>query len=176
MLTRGFYSALTLVELLVVIAVLTVLIGVVAPSLDNWSCRQEVRNDFDELNGFLETLRDNAVSRNRTMMATVTRGGINANIVSQMSPDEGEKRACNIASFRNIGIDAKIFATDGSNLALFTRTNVCFNADGTATPASYTITRQCDDDNFQFRNQIFGITGFIEKLKLNVATLQWDEL
>jgi hypothetical protein len=58
---------------------------------------------------------------------------------------------------------------------------VCFEADGSATPApknqySYRLSRQCDSKNRQFKNQIFGATGFIEKLKYNLTTKKWDEL
>jgi hypothetical protein len=30
--------------------------------------------------------------------------------------------------------------------------------------------------DYQYKNQIFGATGFIEKLKYNAKTNKWDEL
>ena len=68
-------KGITLIELLVVIAMIGVLAGVVGPNISGWNCRQEVRNDFERINGFLETVRLEAVNRNKTMMAYYSRNG-----------------------------------------------------------------------------------------------------
>ena len=61
---RGF----TLLELLVVI-VLVALVSTTFLNLGDWNCTTKVRNDFDDLNGFLQTLRAQAMSFNRTTRA-----------------------------------------------------------------------------------------------------------
>ena len=163
-------KGITLIELLVVIAVIAVLAGVVGPNISGWNCRQEIRNDFERLNGFLETVRLEAVNRNKTMMAYYSRNGymrayqvskacqVNTSIVSTNIPD--------------LVLDKQNKVTTHSSLETFT----CFNADGSSYGGMFTISRQCGAKNYKFRNQIFGATGFIEKLKYNTTTSKWDEL
>ena len=54
--------------------------------------------------------------------------------------------------------------------------SICFKSDGSATSASYVIGKQCSGKNRQYKAQIFGATGFIEKLKFNITSNKWDEL
>ncbi len=179
---KGNYSALTLIEILVVIAVLGILAAVVGPNIGGWNCRQEARNDFERLNGFMQTLRLEAINRNRTMLARVYRGGNNAIIMAYQGP-QGKKKNCSGGGWsyrgRTVG-DIMDYRSEKSSLS-YTKRDVCFEADGSATPApknqySYRLSRQCDSKNRQFKNQIFGATGFIEKLKYNLTTNKWDEL
>jgi prepilin-type N-terminal cleavage/methylation domain-containing protein len=167
--TKGNYSALTLIEILVVIAVLGILAAFVTPNISGWNCRQEIRNDFERINGFLETVRLEAVNRNKTMMAHYNRNGffrayqvskscqINTSIVSTDIPD--------------LILNKKDIIPRGSD-----KFRTCFNADGTSYGGQFTITRQCDGKNYQLKSKIFGATGFIEKLKYNLTTSKWDEL
>jgi len=184
--TKGFYTALTLIELLVVITVLGVLAAVVAPNIAGWNCRQEVHNDFERLNGFMQTLRLEAVNRNRTMLARVNRGGNNAIIMAYQGP-QSKKKSCSGAGWsyrgRTVG-DIMDYRSEKSSLS-YTKRDVCFEADGTATPSlekkpAYIISRQCDGKNYQFRNFIFGVSGFINKEKRYTTTgngtVKWDEL
>jgi len=174
--TKIFIPAVTLIELLVVIAVLGILATVVGPNISNWNCRQETKNDFAELNGFLTTLRFEAANRNRTMMARVYRGGDNPIIMAYMGPAD-KKKSCSGGgwNYRGRGVNDILDYKSESRLTNYTR-DVCFNADGSATAASYTMSRQCDSKKHQYKNQIFGATGFINKEKYNLKTSKWDEL
>jgi len=167
--TKVFYPAVTLIELLVVITVLAILAMVAGPNLSGWNCKQEVRNNFAELNGFLTTLRIGAVNRNRTMMARIEGGVIKA----YQSPQNG-KRNCG-DSISNSVTDILDYEKK-ENTITHTEKDVCFNADGSATPATYTITRQCDDKEYKYRSQVFGATGFISKDKFNINTNDWEEM
>ena len=173
-LTKNNYPAITLIELLVVIAVLGILAGVVGPNLNGWYCRQEIKNDFSELNGFLSTLRSEAINRNSTVMAVVESGGTGALISTKIGP-QGIKSSCG-TGIDGEGITEKFTTdTDGSSLEDVT-TNTCFHADGSATDASYTITRQCGGIGYKYKNQIFGATGFIQEFKWDITTDQWWEM
>ena len=161
---------ITLIELLVVIVIIGILAGVGGPNLGGWNCRQEVKNDFAELNGFLEQLKIESVSRNRTMLASVRSSGKGNNaLIKAYQGPQGKKRACGSgAGWEYLGANDITDFEAESALENFTKT-VCFNADASATAGSYTLGRQCSgwwgDTYFQYKNQIFGATGYIEKLK-----------
>jgi len=177
LLTKQLIPAITLIELLVVIAVLGILAAVVAPNIGGWNCRQEVRNDFNRLNIFLETLRSEAVNRNSTMMLEVHKYGTNAIIKAYQGPQSRKKICWSNGGWNYLGNnDVMDYGSKDSNLSNTRNSKVCFNPDGSATSINYEITRQCDKKNYKFRNQIFGTTGFIEKLKYNLTSKKWDEL
>jgi prepilin-type N-terminal cleavage/methylation domain-containing protein len=173
-LIKGDYPAFTLIELLVVIAILGILAGVAGPNLTGWTCRQNVKNDFAELNGFLSTLRSEAINQNRSIMAYVEREGVNALISTRVGP-QGEKKSCDTTSIIGAGI-AETFTTDGSKLEDVPIS--CFHADGTADrgEGNYIITRQCGGVEYKYKNQILEATGFIQEFKWDVATDQWWEM
>lgn len=177
-LTKRLIPAITLIEILVVIAVLGILAAFVAPNVGGWNCKQEVRNDFEQLTGFMQTLRSEAINRNKTM-----RGYIRGNrSVNSIMAFEGNKpnanQSCNGSRFTWLGHPRRNDIADYSFESKITNYQrfVCFKADGSATASSYTISRQCDGKNHQYKGQIFGATGFIEKLKYNLTTRKWDEL
>jgi hypothetical protein len=116
-------------------------------------------------------------------MAVVESRGTGALISTKIGP-QGIKSSC------GMGIDGEGITgtfttdTDGSSLEDDT-TNTCFHADGSASDASYTITRQCggeiDDGGkkYEFKNQIFSATGFIQKFKrirVSDDIPQWEEM
>jgi len=71
-------GSITIVELLVVVAIVAIMASIAGPNLNTWTCRQDVENDFSSLNGFLNTLRLRSVSQNRSLMAKVYKNGLKA--------------------------------------------------------------------------------------------------
>ena len=168
--TKNLTSAITLIELLVVIAMLSILAAVVGPNIGSWNCRQEIENDYLRLNGFLELMRSEAINRNKTMMAFYNRNGymrayqvskscqVNTSIVNPNIPD--------------LTLNKKDVVSTHSSSQPYT----CFNADGSSYGGQFTISRQCGDQNYKFKSQIFSATGFMEKLKFNFTNNKWEEL
>jgi prepilin-type N-terminal cleavage/methylation domain-containing protein len=180
-LIKDFYSAITLIELLVVIVILGILAGVAGPNLTGWTCKQEVRNDFVELNSFLTSLRLGAVNRNRTMMVRFSGG-----VLETYQGPQNKKKSCGGGGWNRV-TDILDYKSGDSELS-YTNTDVCFNADGSATSATYTVKRQCaytwleQDEEvkknklYKYRNQIFGTTGFFSKDEWNIKINDWEEM
>ncbi len=176
--TKHLSSAITLIEILVVIAIFSILAAYVAPNISGWNCRQEIRNDFSKINGFMQTLRSESINRNKTMRAYI-RGNRQINFVMAF---EGNKlnvnQSCNGSRFTWLGQPGRNDISDYrfESKITYSQAFICFKADGSASAASYTVSRQCSGKNYQYKSQIFGATGFIEKLKYNLTTKKWDEL
>jgi prepilin-type N-terminal cleavage/methylation domain-containing protein len=176
--TKGIYSAFSLLEVLIVIAIIGVVSAFVAPNISDWNCKQETRNDFESVSGFLNTLRVEATGRNRTMQVRSINNGTNS-LLKAYQGNSSYKQSCNSGSWTYLGAsgipDYQIKAT-----LTVPSSKVFFNGDGTATATSstdsYDISRTCGGAKIAYRANIFGATGFIERLKFNSKSSQWDEL
>ena len=179
---RGF----TLLELMVVI-VLVALVSTTFLNLGGWNCTTKVRNDFDDLNGFFQTLRAQAVSLNRTTQAhfestTEVHPNVWNSTDSQRNceaagylhlplTDEGVPLADNEAALNKYDLTPDRAEFTGS-----TGFKVCFYPDGTATAKTISVTATCGDKAIHYKTQIFGATGFFETTKFHAATNSWNEL
>ena len=170
MLIKSWYTAITLIELLVVIAMIGILAAVVAPNIGGWNCRQEIRNDYLRLNGFLELTRSEAINRNKTIMANYNRNGFM--IAYQVGKSCQVNTSIASTNIPNLTLNKNDVVSTHSSSQLYT----CFNADGSSYGGQFTISRQCGDKNYKYKSQIFSATGFMEKLKFNSTTKKWEEL
>ena len=60
--------AFTLIELLIVIALVGIIAGTGWPTLTGWNCKQELRNEFESLNNVFEKARVEAINRNKMIL------------------------------------------------------------------------------------------------------------
>ena len=145
--TKDSYTALTLIELLVVIAVLGILAAVVGPNIGGWNCRQELRNDFDRFNGYLNEVRAEAISRNKTTLVRVReskRGYGPANL----RPFSLSNSTCTLNT-RAQTLEKKIpILGFPIETTLKGARYQCFYSDGRADANSYTLSRQCSDNSY----------------------------
>jgi len=174
---------ISLLEILVVIAILAIVAGFTLPNVGGWNCAREVRNDFDNLNGLMQTLRVEAMARNRPMLASIEQGGDKAIIRAWMrSKVVFGETACG-----QVGGSAWVRSDTGQMIQIkdvrFKRaalndqgTIACFYPGGTAAMSRYTVTAQCDGKKTSYRTIIFPITGFLHREKYNTKTRKWDEL
>ena len=169
-LTKQLTSAMTLIELLVVIAMLAILAAVAGPNIGSWNCRQEIRNDYLRLNGFLELTRSEAINRNKTIMANYNRNGFM--IAYQVGKSCQVNTSIVSTNIPNLTLNKNDVVSTHSSNQLYT----CFNADGSSYGGQFTISRQCGDKNYKYKSQIFSATGFMEKLKFNSTNNKWEEL
>jgi len=155
--------AITIVELLVVVAIVAIMAGIAGPNLSKWNCKQDIENDFSSLNGFLDTLRLRSVSQNRSLMAKKYKNGLKAHYSNKKCKIGGE------VGIPDLQVNSTIKFTP-SNL------NTCFHADGSASDTKFELYRKCDSKQYKYRSQVIGVTGFILKEKYNYNTRQWDDL
>ena len=174
-------AGISLVELLVVVALMAVLAGVAVPNLSGWNCRQEIKNDFDRLNGLLYTLRTEAVNRNQSMMARVYRSNP-ALIRAWENRRSARKGRCGGGGWIYLGfgrggrvVDIQDIRFDKAILASYSR-DTCFHADGTASSSSYIVSGICDGTDYRYRTQVYSATGFLERSKRNPKTRVWEEI
>jgi prepilin-type N-terminal cleavage/methylation domain-containing protein len=170
-------KGITLIELLVVIAMIAVLAGVVGPNISGWNCRQEVRNDFEKLNGYIERVRLEAVNQNKTTMVRfLPRRYMMAYQTSKKCQNKVWKssKMLPLTFDRKSTVNRNFYYDKPEPLGRFRYT--CFNTDGSSSGGNFTISRKCGTENYRFKTQILGATGFIQKLKYNTKTSKWDEL
>jgi len=160
---RAMRCAITIVELLVVVAIVAIMAGIVGPNLSTWSCRQDVENDFSSLNGFLDTLRLRSVSQNKSLVAKVNKNGLKAHYANKRCKVGGE------VGLPNLEIDSSVKFT-------FSNPNTCFHADGSSSSTSYELYKKCNDKQYRYKSQVSGVTGFVIKEKYNYKIKRWDDL
>lgn len=184
-------SGVSLIEILVVVAIIAVLGAFAFPNMGGWNCSREVRNDFDQINGLLQTLRLEAMSRNASMMARQSNSN-NTTLEAWGFDSQPGRQACGSGSWTYLGraggvgqdIEINDVVMDRATFRSTVGFPVCFHADGTvsrsgsATPSSATveINALCDGDMHRYRTNIFGATGFLELSKWKIRTRQWEEM
>jgi len=169
MLPTNLKWAFSIVELLVVIALIGIVAAIVAPNMGSWACEEDIKKNSMAMNYLLQRGRNEAMN-------------IDGNNVSRQVLAIMENRKLNLYSIprgscsRRSGslIDGKQLDTGISpNPSSFT---TCFYPDGSALGSSLTLTKQCSGQTLRFKNEVFGATGFIESTIYNSSTGKWDTL
>ena len=165
-------SSITLVELLVVIALVGILAGVGYPNLVDWNCRQDLRNDFEKFSLYLNEVQSEAISRNKTTLVRVVTPQGSAYLRPFLLQDKNCTVTTRSQSLENqIAIHSFPPATRISSAG-----NQCFYGDGSADAGSFQFTRSCADKSYLYKVQIFGAPGLFEKQKYNYTTKTWSDL
>jgi prepilin-type N-terminal cleavage/methylation domain-containing protein len=162
--------AFTLIELLIVIALVGIIAGTGWPTLTGWNCKQELRNEFESLNNFFEKARVEAINQNKSVIVSVAKGMSawgGARISADISqPNNFRCARLTASSLRNIIPDLTI-STKYKLLGAPGSSQQCFHADGTATASQatqvYQIQRTCSGQPHTYQTLIFGATGLFEK-------------
>ena len=177
--TRGSFFAFTLIEVLVVIAVIGVLLSFTVPNISTWSCRQELETDYRKINDFLESVRQQAYDRNQTLMVYYS---------PNYSPNEGRfitreatKSCRNKSPSNDPNMYLAIDKNQGYKINQLNKPPLwCFRSDGSAISGNLriSISKQCGDVNYTFITSLLTATGMLEKssYKFIRLTMKFDRL
>ncbi|MDE0954808.1 MAG: prepilin-type N-terminal cleavage/methylation domain-containing protein, partial [Candidatus Poseidoniales archaeon] len=122
--------AFTIIELLIVIALVGIIAGTGWPTLTGWNCKQELRNDFETLNSFFENARVEAINRNKTVLVRANKSlpSNGPTYQAYLLPN----KSCSMSSAAQ-SLSLQIPNLTISNKSrLYGTPNQCFHADGTA--------------------------------------------
>ena len=173
--TKQFVPAISLIELLVVIVIVGILAAALGPNIGGWNCRQNLRNDFENFNQYLNKVQSVAISRNKTTLVRVkeTKRGYGA---AYLRPFLLKNTSCTVNT-RSEALEKQIpILTFPIETELKGSEYQCFYADGSADANSYTFSRKCGGKTYLYRSQIFGATGLISKEQYNYSKAIWDDL
>jgi|TARA_B110000093_G_scaffold150215_1_gene164063 prepilin-type N-terminal cleavage/methylation domain-containing protein len=157
--------AITLIELLIVIALVGIIAGTGWPTLTGWNCKQELRNEFESLNNVFEKARVEAINRNKMILVqpnkSLPTNGATYSVYlldnKICSATQGRQSLSNIIPNLTISDKYKLLG------AAFQ----CFDADGSATASQATqvhqIQRTCSGQTHSYQTLVFGATGLFEK-------------
>ena len=172
---KSFKSAITLIELLIVIAIVGVMAAIAGPNLTGWNCRQNLANDFNKFNQYLNEVRIEGQNRNRTTMVRVRQSQRGYGAAS-LRPFALMNASCSVNA-RSLSLERQIPSfsfpietwVQGSQY-------MCFYPNGSADGRSYEFSRDCGGKKYTYKTTIFGASGLMEKTQYNSSSKTWDEL
>lgn len=172
---RGF----TVIELLVVVA-LMVIMSTFFLNLGGMNCGREVRNDFDDLTGFLQVMRAKALNNNQGMQAKYTEpSGNDIHVISSVGAEAFGRQDCKSGVWNKEDEEITLVLEDKSRISFGSSRDftVCFYPDGTAVSDKPKIILEstCGETKHEYSIEIME-TGFLDKLKRIGSGGSWKEL
>ena len=167
MLRTRLHRAITIVEVLVVIALISIVAAVVAPNMSGWACEESIKKNAMSVNYLLQRARNEAMN--------IDNNNVNRQILAIL-----EGKTMNLYSIargscsKSIAIKVDYKTLDSGITANPSNFQTCFLPDGTAIGSTLTLHGQCGGNNLKYKTEVFGATGFIEGTFYNSGTGKWD--
>lgn len=156
------HDGFTLLELLVTLAIITLISAIIGPNFDEWVKKQTFRNGYDELRLRLSMLRSEALSRNTTSRMQLQQVGDAYVLTGYVAPLPVAD--CNPGGTWVEVSSEEIEFPDG--YIIEADENVCFYRDGSSSGAQYDI----DDDEMGIGSASITVTiatGYLDVIETN---------
>ena len=174
---KKFVPAISLIELLVVIAIVGILAAAVGPNIGGWNCRQDIRNDFEKFNQYLNEVQSVAINRNKTTLVRVTPSPSLSNYRANLKAYLLKTKSCTVTGAQSLETEIPIlYFPYETVVSVDHKPNQCFYADGSADYNTFTLRRQCGGKNYLYRIQMFSATGLISKEQYDYSKGRWEDL
>ena len=178
LLIKQFRSGITLIELLIVIALVGILAAVSGPNLTGWNCRQDFRNDFENFNHYLSKVQSVAISRNKTTLVRVTPSTSAWKAPpGNLKPYLLKTKSCTVTGAQSLETEIPIlYFHKETAVKVDHKPNQCFYADGSADSNTFLLKRLCSGKSYLYRIQMFSATGLMSKEQYNYSKSIWEDL
>lgn len=159
-------AGFTLLEMIVVVAIVAILASVGGTPVMAWNCKRGLQRDFAGVMAVYGDVREQAFSRNRSMMLIADALGGGGYRFSW-----GESNAtCSATPSSTAG------STDFAQVQFSAvDPQACFHPDHTAMGSGFTMSKTCGGTVLQYRATIFGATSYFMQER-KVGDADWEEL
>jgi prepilin-type N-terminal cleavage/methylation domain-containing protein len=159
---------ISLLELIVVVAIIAITGSLAAPSMSTWSCKRSVKNDLASVTNMLEVQRQKALNGSSSYGATIRQTN------PTISFNQYNSDWCGATQKNSSVLTLDKLRLVGPSDAF------CFEPDGTATTNSgnygWVMQASCGGDSIDYRVRIFQATGYMLVEQKNHTSNNWDEI
>lgn len=161
-------AGISLLEMIVVIAIIAITGSLAAPGMSTWSCKRTVKNDLASVTNMLEVQRQKALNGAASYGVTIRQTN------PTISFNQYSSAWCGAAQ-----INSSILTLDKLRL-VGPSDAFCFEPDGTATANSnnygWYMQASCGGISIDYRVRVFQATGYMLVEQKDQSSNKWNEI